>query len=234
MRFVVERCCYCQYGFVTGTNVRAITQIGAVLYSDFLQHNPKDPQWLNRDRFVLSGGHGWPFSDLFLYSSHTHTEISSLRLIICTATHLCSAPLQSPKCHQIPVAGSFSDFTFLAGSMFLYSWLHMSGYDIPMSEVKNFRQHHSATPGHPEFPNSEHNTPGIEATTGPLGQGVVNAAGIAAAQKMEQAMFNTKDHEIFNSVSVALCGDGCLQEGVSAEGAQFAVSRLLLVPSAAS
>ena len=114
--------------------------------------------------------------------------------------------------------------------MFLYSWLHMSGYDIPMSEVKNFRQHHSATPGHPEFPNSEHNTPGIEATTGPLGQGVVNAAGIAAAQKMEQAMFNTKDHEIFNSVSVALCGDGCLQEGVSAEGAQFAVSRLLLVP----
>ena len=109
--------------------------------------------------------------------------------------------------------------------MFLYSWLHMSGYDIPMSEVKNFRQHHSATPGHPEFPNSEHNTPGIEATTGPLGQGVVNAAGIAAAQKMEQAMFNTKDHEIFNSVSVALCGDGCLQEGVSAEGAQFAVSR---------
>ncbi len=62
-----------------------------------------------------------------------------------------------------------------------------------MEEVKNFRQHHSMTPGHPEFPNSEHNTPGIEATTGPLGQGVVNAAGIAAAQKMEQAMFNTKD-----------------------------------------
>ncbi len=110
----------------------------------------------------------------------------------------------------------------LAGSMFLYSWLHMSGYEIPMSEVKNFRQHNSMTPGHPEFPNSEHNTPGIEATTGPLGQGVVNAAGIAAAQKMEQAMFNTKDHTIFDSVSIALCGDGCLQEGVSAEGAQFA------------
>jgi len=140
-------------------------EIGAVLYSDFMQHNPKDPQWLNRDRFVLSGGHG---------------------------------------------------------SMFLYSWLHMSGYDLPMSEVKNFRQFHSATPGHPEFPNSEHNTPGIEATTGPLGQGVVNAAGIAAAQKMEQALFNTKDHTIFDSVSIALCGDGCLQEGVSAEGAQFA------------
>ena len=140
-------------------------QIGAVLYADFMQHNPKDPQWLNRDRFVLSGGHG---------------------------------------------------------SMFLYSWLHMSGYDLPMSEVKNFRQHHSATPGHPEFPNSEHNTPGIEATTGPLGQGVVNAAGIAAAQKMEQAMFNTKDHTLFDSVTVALCGDGCLQEGVSHEGAAFA------------
>jgi transketolase len=106
--------------------------------------------------------------------------------------------------------------------MFLYSWLHMSGYEIPMSEVKNFRQHNSMTPGHPEFPNSEHNTPGIEATTGPLGQGVVNAAGIAAAQKMEQAMFNTKDHTIFDSVSISLCGDGCLQEGVSAEGAQFA------------
>jgi len=140
-------------------------EIGAVLYADFMQHNPKDPQWLNRDRFVLSGGHG---------------------------------------------------------SMFLYSWLHMSGYDLPMSEVKNFRQHHSATPGHPEFPNSEHNTPGIEATTGPLGQGVVNAAGIAAAQKMEQAMFNTKDHTLFDSVTVALCGDGCLQEGVSHEGAAFA------------
>ena len=169
--------------------------------------------------------------------------------LICLCTHLThiekhldSVPLFAPRricaplhsSHQIPVAGSFSDLTYVAGSMFLYSWLHMSGYDIPMSEVKNFRQHHSATPGHPEFPNSEHNTPGIEATTGPLGQGVVNAAGIAAAQKMEQAMFNTKDHEIFNSVSVALCGDGCLQEGVSAEGAQFAVSRLLLVPSAAS
>ena len=140
-------------------------QIGAVLYSNVLQHNPKDPKWLNRDRFVLSGGHG---------------------------------------------------------SMFLYSWLHLSGYDLPLEEVKNFRQHHSMTPGHPEFPNSEHNTPGIEATTGPLGQGVVNAAGIAAAQKMEQALFNTKDHTIFDSYTYALCGDGCLQEGVSAEGAAFA------------
>jgi len=140
-------------------------EIGAVLYSNILQHNPKDPKWLNRDRFVLSGGHG---------------------------------------------------------SMFLYSWLHISGYDLPLEEVKNFRQHHSMTPGHPEFPNSEHNTPGIEATTGPLGQGVVNAAGIAAAQKMEQALFNTKEHTIFDSVTYALCGDGCLQEGVSAEGAAFA------------
>lgn len=75
-------------------------------------------------------------------------------------------------------------------------WLHIAGYDLPMEEVKNFRQHHSMTPGHPEFPNSEHNTPGIEATTGPLGQGVVNAAGIAAAQKMEQAMFNTADSKV--------------------------------------
>merc|ERR1719287_52352 len=140
-------------------------EIGAVLFGQEMSYNPDDPTWLNRDRFVLSAGHG---------------------------------------------------------SMFLYSWLHMSGYDLPMEEVKNFRQHHSATPGHPEFPNSEHNTPGIEATTGPLGQGVVNAAGIAAAMKMEQALFNTKDHEIFDSVSIALCGDGCLQEGVSHEGAAFA------------
>jgi len=140
-------------------------EIGAVLFSDFLQYNPKDPQWLNRDRFVLSGGHG---------------------------------------------------------SMFLYSWLHIAGYDLPMEEVKNFRQYHSMTPGHPEYPNSEHNTPGIEATTGPLGQGVVNAAGIAAAQKMEQAMFNTKDQTIFDSVTDTLCGDGCLQEGISHEGACFA------------
>jgi len=140
-------------------------EIGAVLFSDWLQYNPKDPKWINRDRFVLSGGHG---------------------------------------------------------SMFLYSWLHIAGYDLPMDEVKNFRQHHSMTPGHPEFPNSEHNTPGIEATTGPLGQGVVNAAGIAAAQKMEQALFNTKDQTIFDSMTVALCGDGCLQEGISHEGACFA------------
>ena len=76
--------------------------------------------------------------------------------------------------------------------MFLYSWLHMAGYEIPMAEVKNFRQHHSMTPGHPEFPNSEHNTPGIEATTGPLGQGVVNAAGIAAAGSQKLGMNATQ------------------------------------------
>lgn len=107
-------------------------------------------------------------------------------------------------------------------SLSLRQWLHIAGYDLPMEEVKNFRQYHSMTPGHPEFPNSEHNTPGIEATTGPLGQGVVNAAGIAAAQKMEQTMFNTKDHTIFDSMTVSLCGDGCLQEGISHEGACFA------------
>ena len=78
-----------------------------------MQYNPSDPQWINRDRFILSAGHG---------------------------------------------------------SMFVYSWLNLAGFDLPMDEVKNFRQHHSMTPGHPEFPNSEHNTPGIECTTGPLGQ----------------------------------------------------------------
>jgi len=101
-------------------------EIGANLWGENLQYYPKDPQWLNRDRFILSAGHG---------------------------------------------------------SMFIYSWLHMSGYDLPMDEIKNFRQHHSMTPGHPEFPSSEHNTPGIEATTGPLGAGIGNAVGMAAAAK---------------------------------------------------
>lgn len=90
-------------------------EMGAILFGteSGLSYNPADPQWLNRDRFILSAGHG---------------------------------------------------------SMFVYSWLHLSGYDISLEEVKNFRQHHSMTPGHPEFPSSQHNTPGIESTTGPLGQ----------------------------------------------------------------
>merc|ERR1719217_541714 len=140
-------------------------EIGANLWGKNLQYNPEKPQWLNRDRFILSAGHG---------------------------------------------------------SAFIYSWLHLSGYDLPLSEVKNFRQHHSKTPGHPEFPSSQHNTPGIEATTGPLGAGIGNAVGMAAAAKLAAAKYNTNDHEIFDHHVIALCGDGCLQEGVGYEAASFA------------
>src|SRR5215468_3805091 len=104
------------------------------------------------------------------------------------------------------------------GSMFLYAWLHMSGYDLPMSEIKRFRQLHSKTPGHPEF----FETPGVECTTGPLGQGVGNATGIAVAMKMAAARFNTAEHRIFDQHCICLAGDGCLQEGVSAEASAFA------------
>lgn len=135
-----------------------------------MTYNPTDPTWMNRDRFILSAGHG---------------------------------------------------------SMFLYSWLNLAGYDIPMDEVKRFRQHHSMTPGHPEFPSSEHNTPGIEATTGPLGQGVSNAVGMAASEKMAAAVYNTDDHKIFDHHIFALAGDGCFQEGVSAEAACFAAHEKL-------
>ena len=145
-------------------------EIGAVLFGSAMTYNPEEPKWINRDRFVLSAGHG---------------------------------------------------------SMFLYSWLHMAGYDLPLDEVKNFRQHHSMTPGHPEFPNSEHTTPGIEATTGPLGAGISNCAGIAAASKMSAAMFNTEDHTIFDNHIFCLVGDGCLQEGVSAEASCFAAHEKL-------
>ena len=113
------------------------------------------------------------------------------------------------------------------GSMFLYSWLHLAGFDLPLDEVKNFRQHHSMTPGHPEFPNSEHNTPGIECTTGPLGQGVANAVGFAVSEKMAAAKYNTDDHTIFDHHIFALAGDGCFQEGVSAEAAAFAAHEKL-------
>eukprot|EP00526_Cylindrotheca_closterium_P007112 CAMPEP_0113609310 /NCGR_PEP_ID=MMETSP0017_2-20120614/4420_1 /TAXON_ID=2856 /ORGANISM="Cylindrotheca closterium" /LENGTH=708 /DNA_ID=CAMNT_0000518113 /DNA_START=58 /DNA_END=2184 /DNA_ORIENTATION=- /assembly_acc=CAM_ASM_000147 len=145
-------------------------EIGAVLYGSQMTYNPKDPQWINRDRFILSAGHG---------------------------------------------------------SMFLYSWLNLAGFDLPMEEVKNFRQHHSMTPGHPEFPSSEHNTPGIECTTGPLGQGVSNAVGMAASEKMAAAVYNTEDHKIFDHHIFALAGDGCFQEGVSAESACFAAHEKL-------
>lgn len=104
------------------------------------------------------------------------------------------------------------------GSMFLYAWLHLSGYDLPMSEIKRFRQLHSRTPGHPEFGD----TPGVECTTGPLGQGVGNAVGIAVACKMAAARFNTAEHRIFDQHVICLAGDGCMQEGVSSEAAAFA------------
>ena len=124
-------------------------------------YNPDDPSWLNRDRFILSAGHG---------------------------------------------------------SMFLYSWLHMSGYDLPMEEVQNFRVKDSKTPGHPEFGW----TPGVESTTGPLGQGVGNGIGMAAAAKLAAATLNTEEHTVIDHHVVVLCGDGCLQEGVANEAVAFA------------
>jgi len=136
-------------------------EIGAVLYGHALVHNPDEPRWLNRDRFVLSAGHG---------------------------------------------------------SMFLYSWLHLSGYDLSLDEVKNFRVLHSRTPGHPEF----HETPGVECTTGPLGQGIGNSVGLAMSGQMAAARFNAPGHEIFNHHVICLAGDGCMQEGVAMEACEFA------------
>jgi transketolase len=136
-------------------------EIGAVLYGHALVHHPDEPRWLNRDRFVLSAGHG---------------------------------------------------------SMFLYSWLHLSGYDLTLDDVKNFRVLHSKTPGHPEF----HETPGVECTTGPLGQGIGNAVGLALSGKMAEARFNTAEHTIFDHHVVCLAGDGCMQEGVAMEAVAFA------------
>jgi len=104
------------------------------------------------------------------------------------------------------------------GSMFLYAWLHMSGYDLSMSEIKRFRQLHSKTPGHPEFGE----TPGVECTTGPLGQGIGNSVGISAATKMAAARFNTDEHKIFDQHVVCLCGDGDMQEGVASEACALA------------
>jgi len=135
--------------------------MGAVLFGDSLSYNPDQPRWLNRDRFILSAGHG---------------------------------------------------------SMFIYAWLHLSGYAVSLEEVKKFRQLHSITPGHPEF----HETPGVEATTGPLGQGVGNAVGMAVAGKMAAARFNTAEHTLFDYHVVALAGDGCMQEGVAMEAVAFA------------
>ncbi len=136
-------------------------EIGAVLYGHAMVHNPEQPRWLNRDRFVLSAGHG---------------------------------------------------------SMFLYTWLHLSGYDLSLEDLKNFRQLHSKTPGHPEF----HETPGVECTTGPLGQGIGNAVGLAVSGQMAAARFNTPEHTILDSHVICLAGDGCMQEGVAMEAVAFA------------
>jgi len=138
-------------------------EIGAVLYGHALSHDPAHPGWLNRDRFVLSAGHG---------------------------------------------------------SMFLYTWLHLSGYrDITLDEIKRFRQLHSKTPGHPEL---THAPSGVETTTGPLGQGVGNAVGMAVGAKMAEAHFNTAEHTLFDHHIVCLAGDGCMQEGVAMEALELA------------
>src|SRR5450432_3493832 len=138
-------------------------EMGAVLYGHALTQCPSHPEWLNRDRFVLSAGHG---------------------------------------------------------SMFLYSWLCLAGYaEIPLDEIKRFRQLHSKTPGHPEL---THAPSGIETTTGPLGQGIANSVGMAVAAKMAEARFNPKDHASFEHHIVCLAGDGCMQEGVALEAVEFA------------
>ncbi|MFM1851203.1 MAG: hypothetical protein RIS54_887 [Verrucomicrobiota bacterium] len=136
-------------------------EVGAALFGSLLAHNPDQPRWQNRDRFILSAGHG---------------------------------------------------------SMFLYSWLHLSGYDLTLDDLKSFRHLHSKTPGHPEF----HETPGVECTTGPLGQGIANAVGMAVAGQMAAARFNTAEHALFDYRVVCLAGDGCMQEGVALEAMEFA------------
>lgn len=138
-------------------------EIGAVLYGHALSHCPRHPEWINRDRFVLSAGHG---------------------------------------------------------SMFLYAWLHLSGYpELTLEEVKRFRQLHSATPGHPELMRAPN---GVETTSGPLGQGIANAVGMAVSAKMAEARFNTAGDPIFDHHVVCLAGDGCMQEGVAMEAVAFA------------
>ena len=136
-------------------------EFGAYLYGVLLRHNPKNPKWLNRDRFVLSAGHG---------------------------------------------------------SMLLYSCLHLSGFDLSIDEIKRFRQLHSKTPGHPE----SHITPGVEATTGPLGQGVGNAVGQALGLKILGAKFNSEGFPLFTGKVYCLAGDGCMSEGVSSEASALA------------
>ncbi|MDU3380321.1 MAG: thiamine pyrophosphate-dependent enzyme, partial [Klebsiella pneumoniae] len=133
-----------------------MADIAEVLWRDFLNHNPNNPAWADRDRFVLSNGHG---------------------------------------------------------SMLIYSLLHLTGYDLPIEELKNFRQLHSKTPGHPEVGY----TAGVETTTGPLGQGIANAVGMAIAEKTLAAQFNRPGHDIVDHYTYAFMGDGCMMEGISHE-----------------
>ncbi len=138
-----------------------MADMAVALWGDHLQHNPSNPHWANRDRFVLSNGHG---------------------------------------------------------SMLIYSVLHLTGYKLPIEELKNFRQLHSKTAGHPEVGI----TPGVETTTGPLGQGITNAVGMALAEKMLAAEFNKADHTIVNHHTYVFLGDGCLMEGISHEAVALA------------
>ena len=133
-----------------------MADIAVGLWNEHLKHNPTDPHWIDRDRFVLSNGHG---------------------------------------------------------SMLLYSLLHLSGYDLPIAELKNFRQLHSKTPGHPEYGI----TPGVETTTGPLGQGIANAVGMALAEQLLAEEFNRPGHKVIDHYTYVFLGDGCLMEGISHE-----------------
>ncbi len=133
-----------------------MAEIAEALWNNHLRHNPANPAWVNRDRFVLSNGHG---------------------------------------------------------SMLLYALLHLSGYDLPMAELKRFRQLHSKTPGHPEHGMA----PGVETTTGPLGQGIANAVGMALAERMLAAEFNRDGHAVIDHRTYVFLGDGCLMEGISHE-----------------
>ena len=138
-----------------------LAEVVAVLWRRYLRHNPANPAWPDRDRFVLSNGHA---------------------------------------------------------SMLLYALLHLTGYDLPMSELKRFRQLHSKTPGHPEIGV----TPGVETTTGPLGQGFANAVGMAIAEKTLAAQFNRPGHAVVDHRTFVIVGDGCLMEGISHEAASLA------------
>lgn len=138
-----------------------MADIAEVLWNDFLKHNPQNPNWVDRDRFVLSNGHG---------------------------------------------------------SMLIYSLLHLTGYDLSIDDLKQFRQLHSKTPGHPELGY----TPGVETTTGPLGQGIANGVGMALAEKILAAQFNREGHEIVDHYTYVFLGDGCMMEGVSHEACSLA------------